>query len=78
VQVEHVAILPSLEKRAQFGSENLFGRKRYNFCLRLTPVIVDRKRVRFDGVQAGVFASIDLYFEFQSCLRSDCRCELEQ
>jgi hypothetical protein len=39
----------------------LSGRERYNFCLRLIPIIVDRKRVRFEGVLAGVFASIDVY-----------------
>jgi hypothetical protein len=69
VQVEHVAILTALQKRAQLGTEQFFGREGSNFSLCLIPIVVHRKRIRFEAAQADVFASIDLHLKFQRCLR---------
>jgi hypothetical protein len=69
VQVEQIAILAALQECAQLGSEEFFGSKRCDICLRLIPSVCDRKRILLDAEYAVVLTGVDFHLDFQGGIR---------
>ena len=69
VQVEQIAILASLQERAQLRSEEFFRRKRHDVGRGLIPAVLDRKWILLDTEYAIVLAGIDLHLDLQGGIR---------
>lgn len=71
VEVEQVAVLPSLQECAQFGSEEFLRLEGGDFRFDLISVVDDLERIFLNAKQAPVLACVDFDLQFQYRVRSN-------